>query len=317
MPTQTQGATGVPPAFTDVDVAAAVSMRSAVDALRNAFLAAYRDRAHPIAKTMRQWEDGTSSAHALGGIDLDSGFVGFKCWVNTPRGAHAVMTLFDAESGQLCATFAAAELGMLRTAATAALATDSLAAPDAEEMALLGTGRQAFHQVLALCAVRRIKHVHIWSPRPASRRDFSDRLASELDVKVTAHDTWAKAVSGIPIVTTVTRASVPFIEAGHLATGAHLNAVGAILPTNAELLPSVVQSSDLIVVDDLENARRASAELRILGDGLPGVSTLGALLARDTCATASPRLTLYKGLGSGVADVAIAATAYRHHTERF
>jgi ornithine cyclodeaminase len=314
MPSHTREEVRSTPHFTDAAVAAAVSTTAAIAALRDGFVAAHQGLARPIAKSMQQWEDDRSSAHALGAVDLAAGVVGFKYWVNTPRGAQAALTLFDAHEGRVCATFSAAELGMLRTAGTAALATDLLAPADADEAALLGTGRQAYHQVVALRAVRPIGHLHLWSPRAESRRLLAERLVDELGLAVTCHETWQAAVADRPIVTSVTRASAPFIEAEHLAVGAHVNAVGAILPTSAELEPSVVLASDLVVVDDLENARRASAELNLLGAGLPGVATLGALLAGDVVRPETPRLTLFKGLGSGIADVAIAAAAYRRQT---
>ena len=305
------------PWFTDSEVAAAVPMAAAVVALRKTLLAAHEGWALPIPKTMTQWADGdaVSSAHALGAIDVVSHRVAFKYWVNTPRGAQALLTLFDARQGQALAAMDAGMLGMLRTSGTAALATDVLAAPDADRLALLGAGRQAMHQVRAVAEVRRLREVRVWCRDPARRQDFADRVAAELDLPTAACDSVEDAVHDAPIVTTVTRARDPFLPREALTDGAHVNAVGAILPTHRELLPGVVEAAELVVVDDRENCRRAAAELRDAGVDFDRVATLGALLSGDVVRPAGALLTVFKTVGTGLGDLAIAGAVHAHLEE--
>ncbi|MFW0795038.1 hypothetical protein AAFP30_14600 [Gordonia sp. CPCC 205515] len=93
--------------------------------------------------------------------------------------------------------------------------------------------------------------------------------------------------------------------------------MGAILPSSAELLPGVVEAGDLTVVDDLENARRASRELKdALGEQLPGVLTLGELLEAGIRRPAGAALTVFKGMGSGLSDLGVAALVVDAHRER-
>jgi ornithine cyclodeaminase len=112
-------------------------------------------------------------------------------------------------------------------------------------------------------------------------------------------------------VTLMTRASEPVLGAGDLSAGAHLNAVGAILPANAEFDPRLLAAAQLTVVDNLENARRSSRELREhFGDDWSRVRTLGDVVTgavkRDD---STPAPTIFKSLGMGLCDLA-AATAF-------
>lgn len=297
-------------------VAAAVPMEAALAALRHAFVAAHEGRALPIAKTMVQWQEqgsdgAVSSAHALGAVDVGTGRVAFKYWVNTPIGAQALVTLFDATAGRALTTLDAGQLGMLRTSGTAGLATAALAVPEADRMALIGAGRQAVHQVRAVSAVRDLKEVRIWSRDPARAAACAHRVQTELGLTAAVRPSAEDAVRDVPIVTTVTRARDPFLDVKMLADGAHLNAVGAVLPTHRELMPGVVEAAALVVVDDRENARRAAAELREAQVDLDGVMTLGHLVAENVTRPAAARLTLFKAVGTGIGDLAIAAAAHR------
>ncbi|WP_018634948.1 ornithine cyclodeaminase family protein [Parafrankia elaeagni] len=302
------------PQYDDAQVEASVPVPAALTALRAAFIAAHEGKAMAVPKTMLQWEDlpdsGVSSAHALGAVDLVAQRLAFKYWVNTPRGAEALLTLFDTDRGAACAAMAAGALGMLRTSGTAALVTDALTAPDADRLAVLGTGRQAMHQVRAVAEVRSLNEVRIWSRDADHRRAFAERVHTELGLKVAVYDSVTETVRDVPIVTAVTRAREPFLDLDDLADGVHLNALGAILPTHRELLPGVVEAAGLIVVDDRDNARRAAAELHAADVDLDAVTTLGQLLAEGTARPAGCRLTLFKALGSGIGDLAVAGAAH-------
>ena len=54
-------------------------------------------------------------------------------------------------------------LGQVRTGAASGVATKYLARPDAATVGLYGTGKQARTQLLAVCQVRAIKHITVFS----------------------------------------------------------------------------------------------------------------------------------------------------------
>jgi ornithine cyclodeaminase len=147
--TGTAPGTGTVPFYAEADVQAVLTLDAVTDAVESALVAKARGTARNIAKTMTTWTP-PSSAHALGAIDLDTGLVAFKTWVNTPGGAAATITVHDAGDGALIAAVSAGALGALRTAAISAVATRWRAHPDADELAIIGTGRQALAQVQAV-----------------------------------------------------------------------------------------------------------------------------------------------------------------------
>ncbi len=63
-------------------------------------------------------------------------------------------------------------LSGLRVGATSALAVAEVARPDASVLGLFGTGQQALPGARAICAVRPIKRVQVFSPNPAHRQAF-------------------------------------------------------------------------------------------------------------------------------------------------
>lgn len=302
--------------YTEADVRDALTVETVIEAVQAAVEREHSGLAQNIAKTMTTWSP-KSSAHALGAFDSVDGFVGFKTWVNTPAGAAAQLTLFDSTNGKLLASMSAGYLGAFRTAAISGVATRSLSAPDADELAIIGTGRQALLQVRAVHAVRPLRRVRVWSRTAEHGTSFAEQVQAALGVEATATDSVGEAVDGAPIVTLITRASEPFLSGELLAGGAHLNAVGAILPANAEFEPGLLDRAQVVVVDSLENAKLGSRELREhYGDDWSDVHTLGDVLAGKVTRSDGDRLTVFKPLGMGLSDLAAAIAFVRIAQER-
>ncbi len=310
------------PYFSEGQVRELITLTEVIDGLEDVLRregdglgeASSTDATVNIGKSMATW-DPVSSAHTLGGVDLGTGFVIFKNWVNSPRGAMAVLSLFDALTGELLAVMEAAYLGSLRTAAIAGLGTRWMAPRDARRFAVIGSGRQALQQVQAIAAVTDLEQVSVWSPTEASRVKFGQMLATEMDVDVHVAATMEAALEDADILTLVTRAQEPFLTASDLNTDRpmHINAMGALLPRNAELDATVLESAEIVAVDNLANARSGSRELREhFGPELDGVDVLGHLIEADYCRPPAARLTLLKAMGMGLSDLAAATVIARN-----
>jgi len=292
------------------DVVAILDMPRAIDALAETLTAQGHGQARNLPKTLATW-DNNGSMHALGSVMLGaSGVCGFKTWVHAKKGGGSVFTLFDVETGRLMAVIEARALGMLRTAAMSGLATRAMAPPDACTVALIGTGPQAVTQLAALAAVRPLKRVRVYSPTPEKRAAFVQRLAPRYDFTLEVATSIPQALEGAEIVTLVTRAEAPFVDATLLRDCRHLNAVGAILPTRAEFAQDVFDLAHAVVVDDLENIRRGSRELRErYGDddqAWSNVKTLSQWLVQDPPPAPATGLRLFKSMGMGLSDLALA-----------
>ncbi|MEJ2885714.1 ornithine cyclodeaminase family protein [Actinomycetospora aeridis] len=293
--------------WTEDDVRSGPTVPAVIDALERVLTHEADGTAWNVDKTMSTWPVGTGrgSAHALGAVDLTADLTIFKTWVNTPAGASALMTVFAAADGATLGVAEAGAAGALRTAGIAAVATRWLADPDADELAVLGAGRQALRQVEAVAAVRPLRRVRLWNRTAAGAEALARKVRDELGLRADVAASVDDATRDAPVVTAITRADEPFLEARHLAAGAHLNAVGAILPTHAELAPDVLAASALTVVDSEPNARRGSRELGERDDW-GSVHTLAEVVAGKVTRPAAPRLTVFKPMGMGLSDLAVA-----------
>lgn len=299
--------------WTDDEVRANTTVAAVIDSLERVLTHEAAGSAWNVDKTMTTWptDPGTASAHALGAVDRASDLAVFKTWVNTPSGAAALMTMFTASDGAPRGVAEAGAAGALRTAAASGLATKWLADPAADELCILGAGRQALRQAEAVATVRPLRRVRLWNRTPSKAETLGTQVRSALEVETVVVDSIEEAAADCPIVTLITRADQPFLELHHLATGAHLNAVGAILPSHAEFDAAILRAAALVVVDNEPNARRGSRELREYFGAAPEddwsqVRSLAAVVTGGIERPAAPRCTVFKGMGMGLSDLAVA-----------
>jgi ornithine cyclodeaminase len=161
-----------------------------------------------------------------------------------------------------------------------------------------------------VAAVRSLAEVCVFS-RSADKADaLAARLAEQLDARVRATTVVSEAVQDADVVTTVTRAREPLLHLSDLRRGVHVNAVGAITPERRELAADVVEAASIIACDSIASARRLATDLRAVFDDDEAlweqVVPLGEVAAGDRRPD-EPVVTLYKGMGTGVADVALGA----------
>jgi len=294
-------------------VASAIDMRGAIQAVENGVAAEARGEATAMLKTHAEWAGGT--LHAIGAVFPKAGFAGTKTWTHTAGGAAPLLILFDTESGQLRAVIEAFTLGKMRTAAASGVATRWLSDESADRFAIIGTGKQAFTQVEAVLAVRPIRQVRVFSPIAEHRNQFAERLRKAFNADIVVSSSVAEAVTDAAIITTVTRSQQPFLRSEMIARGAHINAVGAILPGRAEVASDVVARCTQIVSDSPPQAQKLSSELIGQLGANPRnwsrVQSLGHLVEAKQRRRTADDLTLLKSLGTGVLDLSIGSDVYR------
>ncbi len=297
----------------EAEVAAALRLPQVIDSLEQVLTHEAAGTAWNLDKTMATWPagDARGSAHALGAVDRHDELAVFKTWVNTPLGATALMTIFSTVDGSARGLAEAGVAGALRTAAASGLATRWLADPDATELAVLGAGRQALRQVEAVAAVRPLRRVRVWNRTAAKAEALAAQIRDRLGLDAVVASSVPEATEEAPIVTLITRAADPFLRPEHLARGAHLNAVGAILPTHAEFHHELLDGAGLVVVDSEPNARRGSRELRehygpAPEDEWSAVHPLADVVTGKVTRPDPARPTVFKGMGMGLSDLAVA-----------
>lgn len=229
--------------------------------------------------------------------------------------AGRMFCLYREGTGELCAVVQVFAMGALRTGAASGIATKYLANPDAAVLGVLGSGRQARTQVDAVCAVRPIREIRVWSPRAASREAFCKDVKNINKINCLHVDSAEAAVRGADVLITATTATEPMVQGAWLKPGVHINAIGANFEHRRELDTATVAAAKFIATDDTEQVRYESTDLAApVAEGKLSwdqVHSLGDVVAgkikgRNT----HDDITLFKSLGVAIEDVALAARAY-------
>ena len=236
---------------------------------------------------------------------------------NPSRGLDAhqgVVVLFDGETGLPSAVLNASAVTSIRTAAVTALATRLLARESAKTLAILGAGVQARAHVESMMLARPFESVRIFSPTAEHARalvEASSHIAASFEVAPDARS----AVDGADVVVTATSARAPVLERNWLAAGAHVNAIGASVPSMRELDVATVAASELFTDSRVSIANEAG-EFRLaieegVIDGLDHVrAELGeVLIGAHGGRSSADALTVFRSLGLGVEDLAAAELA--------
>lgn len=202
----------------------------------------------------------------------------------------------------------AAAVTALRTGAIVGVATDSLAAPDASVMALLGSGAQAPDQVRAVHAVRKLSALRVFSPSPGHADALIARLAPEfpgVDLCVTGSVN--EAVADADIVNCATSSDRPLFAMDVLAERVHVNAIGSYRPSMRELPDELLGNARLLVVDQRSAVLEEAGE--IIHALHSGVITEDRIVELAAVLGERPEIagrTVFKSVGLAVQDWAIA-----------
>jgi ornithine cyclodeaminase len=225
---------------------------------------------------------------------------------------QGTVTLFDGVTGMPTAILNASAVTEIRTAAVTAAATRALAREDSRVLAILGGGVQATSHLRALAGVRRWAEVRIYAPTTEHARAVAAGAPEPAPIVAASA---REAVDGADVVVTATSSTQPVLERAWLASGAHVNAVGASTPTASELDVATVAASALFC-DSRESVFNEAGEYRLAVEqgAIPGPAhvraELGEVLAGLRPGRADPgELTLFRSLGIGVEDLAAAQLA--------
>lgn len=296
--------------LTEADVARVLTMDLALDAVAAAFRKVALDEAVNVPRQRCQTD--LAMLHVLPAAAKTLGVLGFKAYTTTKAGAKFHVTLYDGKTGEMTAILEADALGQFRTGGASGVATKKLARTDATTLGCLGTGRQARTQVLAVCKVRAIKTVRVFG-RDADRRNaFAAQLASETGVEVVPVEQAEEAVKGMAVVVTATSAREPVLLGEWVEPGQHLNLVGSNFLAKAEADVEVFRRATVVAVDSKEQAKLEAGDfVAALTAGVlhwHDIHDFAPLLVGKYPGRESPQdVTVFKSLGLGIEDVALAA----------
>jgi alanine dehydrogenase len=233
----------------------------------------------------------------------------------------ATIMLFSADTGKMIAAMDGSFITAIRTACASAMATKGLANPNTPVAGILGAGVQARAHIQALCQVKKLQRIKIYSPLGISAERVRQELESEVGVDIEVASSAEDTVRGSDLVVTVTTAKEPVLELDWLKPGAHINAVGSHRPDLREIDGTTLARSK-VVVDSRE------AIMAECGDILLAIkeksitensihAEIGEVLAGTKPGrTSAAEITLYKSVGIAIQDVAAAHLIYHKALEK-
>ena len=176
-------------------------------------------------------------------------------------------------------------------------------------------------QLIGVCAVRKISQVNVYSRDLPACEKFCEKMSHGLKIPVRAVANPREAIEEAHIVITATTSSTPVFPGEWLKAGCHINAVGSNWASRHELDLTTLQRCDRIVTDSCEQARLEAGDLIIPADeGLfdwNSVHDLADLVEGNIpLRQSADEITLYKGVGIALEDIATAALVYRLARER-
>lgn len=296
--------------LTEDEVRQVLTMDLALPAVEAAFRKLSLDEAVNIPRQRCQTDQVV--LHVLPAAAKTLKAIGFKAYTTSrATGAKFHVTLFDPKTGDMVAILQADYLGQVRTGAASGVATNKLARPDATTVGLFGTGKQAHTQLLAVSKVRPLTKVHVYGRDEARRKQFAEEMSRECGVEVVPVSTPEEAARGQDIVITATSSRDPVLFGAWLAEGTHVNLIGSNFLAKAEADVEVFRRAKLVTVDSKDQAKLEAGDFAAaLNEGVLHWPTIfefaHVLTGRYPGRESATDLTVFKSLGLGIEDIAVA-----------
>jgi alanine dehydrogenase len=305
--------------LTEDDVCRLVTIKDAIATLEDLF-ATWSDPA-TVNLPRQRAPVGGSAFNLMGAAWGTKALFGLKAYFVGGNGARFHVLLYSARDSSLKAMIEADHLGQMRTGAASGVATKVLAKPEARTLGVIGVGRQAFTQVAAVCAVREIEDIRVFSPTVAHRDGFALRIERELRVAAAPVASAEAALAEADVVIAITKSAEPVLRANWLKSGVHVNAAGANAATRREVDAETVLRATVRATDHLAQAKEEAAEYRdLVAAGRlkwQDVVELGDIMTEKVPGRRGPAdITLFKSLGIALEDIAFADLICRRATER-
>jgi len=314
-----------------LDIQRCVTMSTAIEAMRTAFLALHTKH---VQMPQRLSIDLTGQGLALLMPSLlqtpEHSAFSLKLLTsvsdNATRGlprSFATVLLLDATTGQTLAILEGGWLTAVRTGAVSGLATELMARPEADVLALFGAGAQAPTQVWAIHTVRPLREVRVVNRDDAHFAQLVRTLRQLLGdacPPIIRSSTAQEALSGAPLVACATVSTSPLFHARDIAPGTHINAIGAFTPAMCEIDPATLARAR-IVVDQRDAALVEAGDLlQALEQGqIVGPASwleLGQLASGELPGRQFPQqITCFKSVGLAIQDLSLALYVYARARE--
>ena len=247
----------------------------------------------------------------LGAVLPDQEVAGAKVYTTIDGAFTFAIVLFSTTNGALLATLDANAITELRTAAGSVIAARHLARPDARTLAVFGVGVQGRAHAAQLAAAFPLTRILLVSQRNDTNLAALVEADTGIPTRLTTTD---EAVGEADIIVTASRAKTPIFAGEMIRPGTFIAAVGSSLPTARELDDAALVRASRIAVEWRTQSLREAGELALAAPGAVDAAKiveLGELVAGTARGrTRDDEITLYKSVGIGLEDIAVAGLAY-------
>lgn len=305
--------------FSSKEIRQAISMREAMEAVREAFILVSQKKIVVPPRTHLDLEahQGTSlimPAYLPGREKIGVKIINLyekNPQIGLPL-SFALMLVFEAQNGSPLALLEASTLTAIRTGAACGLATDLLARKEAKVAALFGAGFQARYQLEAIKAVRSLQRVYVYDPDFEKSQIFAQEMGSKLNLEIIVALSAEEACEEAEIICTATTSSSPVFPDSAIRPGTHINAIGSYKPHVREI-PSGTVARARIFVDQREAALEEAGDLIIpMKEGVISESSIVAEIGEIASGEKPGRLsdeeiTFFKTVGLAAQDIALAS----------
>ncbi|MFQ5975269.1 MAG: alanine dehydrogenase [Candidatus Hydrothermarchaeales archaeon] len=230
----------------------------------------------------------------------------------------AVVILNDPKTGAPLAVMDGTHLTDMRTGAAGAVACKYLAREDSKVLGLVGAGRQARTQLLAISTVAELEKATVVSVSSQGSKRFKKEMEKVVGIDIELKDS-IEEVCDSDILVTTTPVKEPVVKEEWIAEGMHINAIGADAEGKEELEPGILKKAK-IVIDDISQAEH-SGEINVpLSRGIITkqeiYASLGEIVAGKLPGrTSKDEITLFDSTGLAIQDIATGKLAYEKALE--
>ena len=306
--------------LTEKDVSGLLTMDIALEAVEEGFRLQAEGKATNSPRSRIRLPGGPFNFMSAASQAL--GVMGHKAYgVTRGNPVRFYLHLCSSETGELLSVMEASDLGQVRTGAASGVATKYMARKDASTVGVIGAGYQARAQLEAVCRVREVRNVRVFSRTPERREKFAADMGAKLAVNVVAGESAEECARDSDVVVTITSSSRPVLEGQWLSPGTHINAAGSNHWMRRELDGEAVGRCDVIVTDDVEQAKLECGDLlypiergTVRWEQVRNLSDV--IAGRTPGRTGDDDITLFESQGLALEDIAVGARVYEMAREK-
>jgi alanine dehydrogenase len=222
--------------------------------------------------------------------------------------------LHDPKSGLAVAIMDGTYITAMRTGAAGAVAAKYLSREDSSTVTIIGTGVQGRSQLIALTEVRKIRKVYAFDSDHSRCLTYIAEMRKRIKAPISEATDLQDAVHDSDIVVTATPSSEPVLRGDWLQEGSHVTGIGSHSHDARELDDNVITRASKVILNTWD-AKTVGDIAHPVMKGLfkeeQIYSDIGAIVAgKKPGRTSASEITVFKSVGTAVADVSTALKAY-------